>query len=355
MTIDYSRFDKIDYSSSSDDEKDEEEGEEEEEKVRLRLMFEKQLRMSSAAKAEDADDDENGTSDKPSPLWQFISSQSGMFRDIFEDEIVGRLNSTDIKFLYEVNSESREAVKRSKIKFRERIKLKEKFRIMLMSSVSTLEVAWAGYPFGEKRFDGAVITLNEESFCEKVAVTNDLKLLRWVREVKKCAWDERVSNQAVRVGNMEMLKYCFENGNCCAETCTTAASAGRLECLEYLRKKKVPFTWMCAGAATQQGHFEILKYLVKNKCDITADVVTAACRYGRLNILEYLTKVVRAPNNYQAIVAAQFNNHTECVDFCEANDFAIPTTEEYEKTLQSLLYVQQQEIMYEYCVNYEEP
>jgi hypothetical protein len=49
-----------------------------------------------------------------------------------------KLNATDVKFLYGVNSETRKLVKRSSRK-RE---LKEKFKVNEMSSISTLEFAW---------------------------------------------------------------------------------------------------------------------------------------------------------------------------------------------------------------------
>ena len=49
-----------------------------------------------------------------------------------------RLNRTDLKFLYEVNSETRALVKRSS----RAGDLKEKFKVEEMSSISTLEVAW---------------------------------------------------------------------------------------------------------------------------------------------------------------------------------------------------------------------
>ena len=49
-----------------------------------------------------------------------------------------RLNRTDVKFLYEVNTETRKLIKRSS---REG-ELKKRFKVREMSSISTLEVAW---------------------------------------------------------------------------------------------------------------------------------------------------------------------------------------------------------------------
>jgi hypothetical protein len=57
--------------------------------------------------------------------------------DICFQHILPRLNRTDVKFLYEVNTETRKLIKRSS---REG-DLKKKFKVEEMSSISTLEVA----------------------------------------------------------------------------------------------------------------------------------------------------------------------------------------------------------------------
>ena len=55
-----------------------------------------------------------------------------------------KLNGTDLKFFYDVNSETRKLIKRSSRKG----ELKERFKVREMSSISTLEVAWEHYPWG---------------------------------------------------------------------------------------------------------------------------------------------------------------------------------------------------------------
>ena len=67
-------------------------------------------------------------------VWDLIVSND----DICFKHILPKLNGTDLKFLYEVNSETRKLVKRSS----HADALKEKFWIEEMSSISTLEVAW---------------------------------------------------------------------------------------------------------------------------------------------------------------------------------------------------------------------
>ena len=56
--------------------------------------------------------------------------------DVCFKHILPRLNETDVKFLYEVNSETRKLIKRSTRKG----ELEKGFKVSEMSSISTLEV-----------------------------------------------------------------------------------------------------------------------------------------------------------------------------------------------------------------------
>ena len=197
----------------------------------------------------------------PTDLWKLITD----YPDIFETHVLlsGYLNESDIKMFYESCRASRSAVIRTKIKLRER------FRVHELSSISTLELAWEGYPWGEKiRYpSGKEFTKNQEYFCLQVAETNDLKLLRWVREEKECAWDYITSHAAAFKGNLDMLKYCCENGcEVDTRTCATAAKFGHLDCLEYLRSKNCPWNERVCENAHKHNHIDVLTYAVKNKC-----------------------------------------------------------------------------------------
>jgi hypothetical protein len=197
----------------------------------------------------------------PTDLWKLITE----YPDIFETHVLksGYLNETDIKMFYECCRASRSAVIRAKIE------LQERFSVSELSSISTLEMAWEGYPWGERIYSpgGKVITLNQEYFCSRVAETNDLKSLRWVREEKECAWDYYTSGVAAYQGNLDMLKYCCENGCEVHEgTCANAAEEGQLDCLEYLRSRNCPWDKRTCEQAHENNHIDILTYAVKNKC-----------------------------------------------------------------------------------------
>jgi len=196
----------------------------------------------------------------PTDLWKLITD----YPDIFETHVLlsGYLNDSDIKMFYGSCRASRSAVIRAKIK------LQETFLVDELSSISTMEMAWEGYPFGQRaRFpDGQVFTQNQEYFCSQVAETNDLKLLRWVREEKECDWDYKTNNVAAFKGNLDMLKYCCANG-CVVHTGTCANAAdGHLACLEYLRSKNCPWDERVCEFAHKNNHIDVLTYAVRNKC-----------------------------------------------------------------------------------------
>ena len=130
-------------------------------------------------------------------LWDLIVNND----DICFKHVLPRLNPTDLKFLYGVNTETRALVKRSSRK-RE---LKWKFKIEEMSSISTLEFVW------ENKSLWSGYLWNETSFCIRVALTNKLELLKWAREEKQCEWDYGTIYAAASQGNLEILKYCVAN------------------------------------------------------------------------------------------------------------------------------------------------
>ena len=66
--------------------------------------------------------------------------------------------------------------------------------------------------------------------------------------------------------NLEMLKYCVENGCEIHDgTCAIAAQFGNLALLEYLRSKNCPWDERVCKDTHEHNHMDILTYAVKNK------------------------------------------------------------------------------------------
>ena len=262
---------------------------------------------------------------KPLPLWRLFREallSGGACRDIVEKHVMCKLNGTDLKFLYEVNSETRKLIKRSS---REG-ELKKRFKVKQMSSISTFEFVWENKSLWWLGWD-------ETYFCNRVAHTNKLELLKWAREEKKCKWDEKTISSAAEQGNLEMVKYCVANEHPIDEVeCAYAADGGHLEVLKYLREEvKAPWYSNTANWAAGNGHLHILEYLVERKYDKYDEY---ACRNaamdGHLDCLKYLHETAKAPWDEEAIRSAHENNHAECVQYLLDNDCPLPDYWRYE-------------------------
>ncbi|CAL6297027.1 unnamed protein product [Bathycoccus prasinos] len=238
-------------------------------------------------------------------LWDVIVNND----DISFKHILPRLNRTDVKFLYLVNTETRKLIKRSSRKG----ELKEMFKVKEMSSISTLEFAWELYPWGK--------------------LVNCFELLKWAREEKKCRWDGKTINAAANQGNLEIVKYCVANKCPIDEfACAFAASEGQLECLKYLHKEvKAPWDDWTAAWAALKGHLHILEYLVERKYDKYNEV---ACMYaaesGHLDCLKYLHETAKVRWDDLAVEVAYMNNHPECLQYLLDNNCPLPYGWRYE-------------------------
>ena len=242
--------------------------------------------------------------------------------DICFVHILPRLNGTDVKFLYDVNTETRALIKRSSRKE----ELKKKFYVKEMSSISTLEFMWENKSLWTLYIKGGT------NFCYQVAQTNKLELLKWAREEKKCEWSVGPINAAARQGNLEMVKYCVAKKCPIDGACAWAADGGHLEVLKYLREEaKAPWDSHIAARAAEKGHLHILEYLVERKYDKYDEV---PCRWaamnGHLDCLKYLHETAKARWNSGAVRDAHKNDHPDCLQYLLDNDCPLPTGWSYE-------------------------
>ena len=252
-------------------------------------------------------------------LWDVIVNND----DICFEHILPRLNRSDVKFLFEVNSETRALIKRSS----RAGELEKRFKVEEMSSISTLEFAWENQSLWPDWVFG------ENSFCWRVACTNKLELLKWIREEKKCKWDDRTSVGAAEQGNLEMVKYCVANKCPVKEyACTYAALHGQLECLKYLHEEvKAPWDSTTAAWAATNGHLHILEHLFEREYDkYDAWACGNAAENGQLDCLKFLHETAKAPWDRWAVHRAHRNNHTECLQYLLDNDCPLPDGWRYE-------------------------
>ena len=194
--------------------------------------------------------------DDRSPLWKFVTE----IPLVFGAEILTKLNEFDLKIFYDLCRASREVVKQSKIKLNNK-----KRYVFWVKSMQELELAWEYYWFGERDRFGNEMT--QERFCMLVALTNNLEFLKWAREVKQCAWDKWTISQAAIQDNLQMVKYCVENG--CpmdASACANAAEEGHLDVLKYLHEHDCPWDSKTLLVARRDDQIECLNYAIEQKC-----------------------------------------------------------------------------------------
>ena len=292
--IDYSKWDKLDYSSSSED--DENEKRLKRQSARVDAFFVTEhlslLKMSSS-----------------SPLWNGLVTHH---MDIFVSHVLPKLNKTDRWFFSNVCKESRKVLAYAGVNKSTLI-----WRVSECTSISTLEWCWKDMPWGAKNSYGNVI--DQTWFCSEVAHTNKLELLKWVREVKKCEWDEKTIKNAVRMGNLEMLKYCFANGCPCDEETEQQEAT----CL-----------------AARFGRVEILKYLVEERKALVCLKVQCGCgvnaaTYGQLASLRYLVEEAGVPlNDWACIAYARIYKQHQCLNYLREKGCPEPTDEEYAQAVE---------------------
>ena len=312
--IDYSKWDKLNYSSSSSS-SEEEDGQEKTQKAKATTAHFENLSLSASSSS--------------SPLWNGLVLHH---KDVFVSHVIPKLNRADRWFFSLVNRESRGVLKYAGVDVSA-----IPWCIVECSSISTLEFAWNNIPWGEKSQSGRV--MDQAWFCWQVAATNKLELLKWTREVKHCEWDEETINVAAIKGNLEMLKYCFSNGCPCdkEKSCERAAIKGHLDCVRFLFDKVKPSRETEKEAAEQAaglGHTDIVRYFIeerKIRDDLKLDCVATAAIYGKLDCLKYLLgEEAKVPlNNWRYIAYAQYREHTECENYLLEKGCPEPTDREY--------------------------
>jgi len=269
----------------------------------------------------------------PTKLWTGLVTHH---RDIFVSHVLPKLNKTDRWFFSRANIEHFDLLKYAGVDVS-----KLRWFIHECTSISTLEWAWNNFEWGGKRDDGTV--KDQASFCSRVARTNKLELLKWVREVKKCEWDEDTIGMAAFIGNLEMLKYCFANGCAYDETtaCRVATGKGHLDCLRFLFAKVKPSRETekeTARIAAEYGQLDILKYFVEERkvSDYEkAECVLQSVRKGHLDCVKYLVEEAKAPLDYwqykywQYIAHARYFEQPECLYYLREKGCPEPTDEQY--------------------------
>ena len=245
---------------------------------------------------DDEEPDDNGTTTTP-PVWRMVTEHP----DIFDTHVVTKLNGNEVKFFYDVNTESRAAIQRSGAQ------LRDAFRIRDFDTKST--VSWALEKCSEKK----------ERFCWRMAEKGNLELLKVLHEKGCPCWDETTCSKAAENGHLECLKYAHENG--CPwnkSTCHLAAFNGHLECLKYAHEKGCPWNEKTCKYAAYYGHLECLKYAHENGCPWSKYTCQLPASNGHLECLKYAHEN-GCPWDERTCRSAARYGHLECLEYAREN------------------------------------
>ena len=186
----------------------------------------------------------------PTPLWKVVTDKQ--YKDIFETHILKKLDDLSFRVFREVNTESRDACRRSGRKLQETCEL----------------TTYSGTPPVKKeetvKLEGKQAQYH---FCCGAARTGNLALVRWLREVKKFDWNVWTINIAAENGHLHIVTYCMEQ-KCPRDkfACAYAAQSGHLDILKYLHENGVPWDFHTCAFARENNHLECLLYALDNKC-----------------------------------------------------------------------------------------
>ena len=187
----------------------------------------------------------------PTPLWKIVTDKQ--HKDIFETHILKKLNELSFRVFREVNTESRDACRRSGRKFLETFEVTDFSGNPLVTKERTVKLK------GKQA---------QYHFCSEAALTGNLALVRWLREVKKFDWNEYTINRAAHLGHLHIVTYCMEQK--CRHgslTCAHAAASGHLDTLKYLHENGVPWDYKTCAFARENNHLECLVYALDNGCE----------------------------------------------------------------------------------------
>ena len=93
-------------------------------------------------------------------LWRLVTDHP----DIFDTHIVTKLNGNDVKFFYDVNSESRAAIKRSGVRLRDAFEIGD--------FDTTLTISWALEKCSENMKERLCEQMAEKGSLESVSYTH---------------------------------------------------------------------------------------------------------------------------------------------------------------------------------------
>jgi hypothetical protein len=159
--------------------------------------------------------------------------------------------------------------------------------------------------------------------CAFAALSGDLPMLKWLREVIQCPWDDATLIYASCGGHFEILKYAIEN-KCpwSALLCATTAEYGHFEILKWLKEVGCPWDSLTCHAAAKSGRLDILKWARKQGCDWSKSVYSFAAMNNDIVMLKWLKKHECPIESHVSVFAAK-KGHLSTLIWLKDNGFVL--------------------------------
>ncbi len=153
-------------------------------------------------------------------------------------------------------------------------------------------------------------------------------------------------SMAARAGSLRCLQYLHSQGfPWDDETCEYAAMGGHLECLKYLHQHGCPWDESTTFAGAVAGHTKCLAFALENKCPCDYRAAEFSARNGHKNTLHLLRNYVMCTSHEWNLVmaAAAEHGHLDCLryllnDGCEIVNVLVPMMASKEGHLDCLQY-----------------
>ena len=169
--------------------------------------------------------------------------------------------------------------------------------------------------YGKKLFCKSVNKCSYIKYAAECNLIENVKLLR----KHGFEWHLEISEVVASCGNLELLKFAYDDGCPCNEgTCITAASFNKLEVLKYLNENGCILSVPASIEAAKNGNLEMIKYLHENGCPWDAHTCAEAASFGSLEMLKYLHENGCPWDDETTEFASEFNN-IECLKYAHEN------------------------------------
>ena len=152
----------------------------------------------------------------------------------------------------------------------------------------------------------------------EVVSEGNVGLLQWARD-NGCRLKSDICESAAEAGQVELLKWLREKGYHWRYTCWKAAGKGHLEALRWSISKGAPWDRITvACAAARGGHIEVLAWLRETGCPWKVQICSEAAAGGHIEVVKWL-KANGCPWDQRTCESAAKNGQLETLKWLRQN------------------------------------